>query len=174
MNLLDLYDNREKKKREAAAAEKQASKALKAAEKSGAPNKSGQGKPESESGAMGTKGDTAVVKKQAVNALKDSEEGGAPEGTGKGKPTSKPRSSGTTGEPQGEVKAGKKANAKSETKSKAKAKAKAPRVIKDGETINTILVDGKLVLLGCPKCRGNHTGCAQCWRPEYTGGRYQQ
>ena len=32
----------------------------------------------------------------------------------------------------------------------------------------------KGLLLGCPKCRGCHTGCAKCRNPDYKGKRYQR
>ena len=57
-----------------------------------------------------------------------------------------------------------KAKAKAKAKGKAKAKAKAKPKAKSRAS------SGRLVL-GCPKCRGNPSGCWQCKNPNYSGSR---
>jgi len=34
--------------------------------------------------------------------------------------------------------------------------------------------DGETLILGCSKCRGQHTGCIQCKNPAFCGKRFRR
>ena len=87
-----------------------------------------------------------------------------------------------TGKAKGTAAVNAKAKAKPKAKAKAKPKAKSKT---EGKTATPVKCKSKakakavpkaadLVMLGCPKCRGCHSGCVQCRNPGYKGKRYSR
>ena len=63
-----------------------------------------------------------------------------------------------------------KAKAQAKGRVKFKAKSKAEQMVKTEAKVSS----RRTVVLGCPKCRGNHNGCARCHSPNFQGRRLQR
>lgn len=93
---------------------------------------------------------------------------------GKAKATALPVEERTSAKGKAKAKAEKKAKAKDMAKGKPTAKAKAKAEAKSTADARFLAARRLRLVLGCPKCRGCETGCAQCWNPKFGGSRGPQ